>query len=648
MKKSTKSSKAKLEKYNLDAFSSYRPHGYSPSGPLVLSDLRVLNTLPNVPGGQVNLMSVRTLYQEGVRCALDMWVDTAPFPGSNPDELQIYINNVPYGERVEFRKPLSTLTWPYTFTITEGEIGEHGLKNLSYEVFTSAGGNDRPATPTPVTIDRLDPNARLISEAPILEDWVGPTLTVEDLAAHGNQLTVTIPGRLDPQVGDLIMVFWGYPTPNPIYNGAVPNNRDPFPVTLTAAQILDQGPGLKYITYRYNDRAGNVTSFPSELTQLMVSTQPSPSNLTPPRVPAAPLDLKDAQQGLAEVFLDGYTNALIGDDVQIEFNGQIILHTLTSPVWPQRVQIPWDVLRAGGLDAPYSADVRYRVVRDGVPSVYSATITVDVDLTSAGGRPEDPGPVNPDLGLIEVESSQGLINIIGPGDTGDATARFDVYAGAMQGHRIQIYWDGMAALTPAYTVTPDDESATQFELPIPASVIATRGNGRKDVWYELNNGVNNNVISSLATSVQVDAASVENLEPIRYLDAHPIGGGFFVLTCDQGVTSGIRTTILDTVNLRVGDVVTLHWVVYGPDDLTSDTVVVDHTFPPVTVLGNHNVPGYPGELFTVPFPVFIEPVIAGRIEAYYTVLKADGVTGGTADPTIVYLNRRRADSTICT
>uniref|UniRef100_UPI001C11E8A9 hypothetical protein n=1 Tax=Vibrio cholerae TaxID=666 RepID=UPI001C11E8A9 len=62
---------------------------------------------------------------------------------------------------------------------------------------------------------------------------------------------------------------------------------------------------------------------------------------------------------------------------------------------------------------------------------------------------------------------------------------------------------------------------------------------------------------------------------------------------------------------------------------------------------DHSNPGHPGELFTVPYPVYIQPVLTGRIEATYHVLKADGVTEGNSDPTIVLMTRRNSDNSVC-
>jgi len=127
----------------------------------------------------------------------------------------------------------------------------------------------------------------------------------------------------------------------------------------------------------------------------------------------------------------------------------------------------------------------------------------------------------------------------------------------------------------------------------------------------------------------------------------PLGDGRFALTCAQGITGGIRTVIKDPANLRVGDQITLHWVIYGPDDFESMVITVDETFPSVTITHDHDTPGHPGELFTVPFPVYIQPVLVGRIEATYHVLKADGVTEGDSTATIVLMTRRQTDNTIC-
>lgn len=619
------------------------PWARTPVGPLLLNDLRVLNAMPDVTDGQPNLMSIDELYANGVECQIDMWTQILPFGN---DELEIRVNNVLHGSRIPFSKPLSAHTWPYSFSIPEDGIGDHGLKNVTYQVFPAGGVVDGPAAPTPVTIDRRDPNAGLRPGSVTPAAWVGSMVTLQDLDANGGVMELTVPRRLDPQVGDKLEIYTTFPSDTPILTvDNLPRTTTPVLVQLTKAQLVSDGGGPKAINFVYTDRAGNQTTYPSSFLEFTLITQDLPDNLLDPECPEAPLDLLDSQLNRAEIWIRQYDNALVGDRVFIEFNSLLIVGDVDL-TWPLKVPIPWDVLRDGGLNAPYTADVFYSVDRGGLIVGPSATITVDVDLTSAGGRPTDPGPINPDLDPVEITSSEGLINEIGPGDLGDATAQFDAYTGMVAGHLVQLWWKGIPCYDPPYEVTAADVTAGELVLSVPKEVIKQAGNGEIPTWYTLNNGVNDNVIDSVETPVHVSAFAVDNLARINYPDAL-VFGSEFALTCAQGIPNGIRTVIKDAANLRAGDKITLKWVIYGPDDFNSTDITVNHSFPSVDITHDHSNPGHPGELFTVPYPVYIQPVLTGRIEATYHVLKADGVTEGNSDPTIVLMTRRNSDNSIC-
>lgn len=619
------------------------PWARTPRGPRLLDALHVVNALPDVADGQTNLMDIEELYAEGVICEIARWNEILPV---GDDELEILINNVLYGSRIRFSKPLSAHTWPYRFSIPEDKIGEHGLKSLRYEVFASSGMTDGPALPTSVTIDRRDANAGLRPGAVTLPGWVGHYVTLQDVDDNGGSLTFLVPRRLDPQVGDKLEIFTTFPSDTPILTlENLPRTTAPIQVSLTTAQLAADGGGLKQINFVYTDRAGNQTSYPSAMREFTLVTRALPDNLRDPECPAAPLDLTDAQLNRAEIWIRKYDNAQAGDQVFIEFNSFLIVGTVDLS-WPLKVKIPWEDLRDGGLTAPYVADVFYNIHSGGLIVGPSGTITVDVDLTSAGGRPEDPGPVNPELGPVTVTSSGGLTNEIGPGDFGDATARFARYTGATAGHLIQLWWKGIPCFDPPYPVTVADETNPEFMLPVTAEVIKQAGNGDIPTWYTLNNGVNDNFVDSVETLVHVRAFAVDNLNGIEYPDALAFDD-MFALTCDQDIVGGIKTVIRDPANLQAGDQITLHWVVYGPDDFYSTEKTVDLPFPPVTVSHDHTDPGHPGERFTVPFPVYIQPVVSGRIEAYYHVLKADGVTEGDSPVTFVLMTRRQTGNTIC-
>lgn len=202
-------------------------------------------------------------------------------------------------------------------------------------------------------------------------------------------------------------------------------------------------------------------------------------------------------------------------------------------------------------------------------------------------------------------------------------------------------------LTPPYTVTVADETATQFSITVSAAAIALAGNGVHDAHYSLNNGTNNNVIDSLPTAIDVKAFVIEDLAPLEYPDSidSGIGDGSRFMNCDHGVASGIKTRIISPGKLKAGDKVSVVWVIYGPDDFYSIVKVFEHEFPPVPVTIDHFA-GHPGEEFTVPYATNISPVTEGRVEAYYKVLGAGG-TPGRSDPAILYVTRKLLGGGTC-
>lgn len=629
-----------------------RPPWLRPRRADVLTPLIVENALTDDAHVQPHLMSIKTLYEEGVKIAIPRWAPGGGGPFASYF-LEIKNNNSLLRPREDLGRNLDApgFVWPRPYTITEAEMGDHGIKNLSYEVFHGATA-DRARQVTKVTIDRYDPMAGIRPSKMTLPAWVvDGVVTLELFGVPGNLFTLTCPARLDPQEGDTLEVYFHYTDADPVKTVInLPVTKAPVDVTLTLAEILTgRDSGVYQMAYIYKDLSGNETSFPPHLTEITLSVTPSPTNLQAPAVPEAPLDREDAQLNRAYVRITGYDHSAIGDQIVISFNEQVFYGTINSLAFPHDFPIPWTVLAAGGETAPYTATVFYYVVRDLVPSADSPSIDVAVDLTAPGLIPDPggPGPVNPNLGRITITSSLGETNKIGMGDTGNATATFAVYTGAVAGDRIQIFWHGLPALTPPYTVLASDLGNPEFSIPVPAAAIAMGGNGDKDVYYSLNNGSNNNFIDSLPTPVLVEAFVIEDLETIKYPNALPIPETTeddHLINCDLGITSGILTRIISPGKLKAGDKITLVWVVYGPDDYFSMVEVVRHEFPPVTVTLDH-FEGHPGELFTVPFATYISPIMEGRVEAYYKV--DAGATPGESDPSVLYITRKRLGGGLC-
>lgn len=616
-----------------------------------LAPITVLNAEDDVPGGQSNLMNIEKLYLEGLKFEIPKWTIGGGAPGAR-HQLEVRLNNVLIMPREDLGTNLNdpSLQWPRPYTLTQAQVGDHGVKSLTYEVFFNPATNSS-REPVNVTIDRYDTHARIRPSKATLPPWVvDGKVTVELLAVPGNTFIATCSGRLDPQVGDSVRVYWHYTDSTPIATLTnLPVNHSPVDVTVPLADIMTKSSGVYQMAYTYLDRAGNETTFPPYLTDVTLSLEPNPANLQDPVVPEAPLDREDAQLNRAYVQITGYDNYEIGDQLVVSFNGQLLYLTVNNLNFPKDVPITWAALSSGGVTAPYVAAVFYYVVRNGTPSPNSTTIDVSVDLTAPGLIPDpgDPGPVNPNLGLLTLTSAGGLTNKIGPGDTGDATVTFDVYTGATAGHRIQIYLKGIPLLTPPYTVTLPDETATQFSITVPASGIALVGNGEHDAHYSLNNGTNNNVTDSLPTEIDVQAFVIEDLALLEYPDSidSGIGDDTRFMNCAHGVASGIKTKIISPGKLKKDDKVSVVWVIYGPNDYYSNVKVNEYEFPPVTVTIDHFA-GHPGEEFTVPFATYISPVTEGRVEAYYKVVGAGG-TPGESDPSILYITRKLLGGGTC-
>ncbi|CRM02528.1 MULTISPECIES: hypothetical protein [Pseudomonas] len=632
------------------------PHGLAPPASRAVNDIRVTNALPPAPGLPPNLMETIVAQTVGVNIEIDMWKDTFPTPGTNPDELQVSVNGVPYGNRIQFPKPLEDLTWPYKTNIKGDDVANHGEYRLSYEIFLGPGGNE-PSGTTLVNVDTVGPAGGLLLDAiTLLAGAADGKVTLSSLAANGDQLTCRAPGRLIARPLDSLHIYKTYTDADPIkVITNLPVDTLPVEFSLTKDEVVVGGTRLDRMAFRYFDYSKNSTIYPPKLREIEYILTPQPENLSDPAVPAAPLDLRDAQLKLAEVHIFGYDNFRSGQIVQIELDSalgsQVFPHTLLTeptPADPAKIEIPWLVLVAiYGVTGPGTASLRYRVVEGGNASAWSNTITVAADFSSAAGRPDDPGPVRDYLPLVTVTSSEGLTNKIGPGDTGNATAEFNVYTGAVAGHKLQFYWDGIPIYPAPRTVTQTDIDSGKFTVIVTAAVIAQGANGLgKKVWYSLTNGVNSNVDTSLATLVDVLASELQNVTAPEFPKSVNAGGGIRSISCKQFVELGIDTSIVDTVNLKQGDTIRRFWTLYGEGLTSTNKLVEAEILPPIVVANDHSLPGG-GEYFLVDFATYVQPAILGRVEFYYTILKADGVTQGKSPTTVLYVSRRNADNSVC-
>jgi hypothetical protein len=223
--------------------------------------------------------------------------------------------------------------------------------------------------------------------------------------------------------------------------------------------------------------------------------------------------------------------------------------------------------------AEQSTNVSYRVLRGSVPFA-AVPISVNVDLSVVGpDNPDEPGPINQTLGLVEVRGDSGLLNELTLADAGrDARAKLTLYDSVAPGNEILLHWNGIALDRP-FIIT-NEQAGDEILILVPWDVISRGGSSNTEglpVYYTVSGENANNDQESPRTMVVVDVVAVELAAP-TFRDLNALGN----LTCQSlyGPLHGVRVHIPpDSEYLRRGTVVTAEWLAYQGYDETTATPI---------------------------------------------------------------------------
>lgn len=609
------------------------------------------NALPNRDDGQPNLIHREELLANGVRISLPGWLNSAPEPEPDDppekftDYVTIFLNNVPFDD-FGLLGPVEPM-FPIRRTYSEDKFGNNGTNIFRYEVVRY---DERLNVSDDLifTIDRVNPTGGSPADPVELPAWiVEGTITPEQLADNNDEVVLTIPPWADRKAYDKVSVYWNFFDTVPIATRELTSATGDVQIAIPAADILAAGEGPKLITYTLEDRAGNISQKTTHVAELLVLLNPRPDNLRAPVVPLAPIDRDDAN--VPPQIEITYDKAAPGDRLEIDFGGYVFFHEIhrLSPIY--YVDLTWEALKSGGLLAPYTAVLRYRVHRGTTYSTpWSPTLDVDVDLFVPGGDDETPGPVNPDLPIPVIESSvTGQLNKLGPDDKdADARIHFPVPADVLAGHFVQVYWGNHEVFAPPHEVTPAEVAAGDFILDIPWSVIELEKNGLIPVYYEFSSASNANRAQSNPQEVRVAIFEIVDLALPTFRDSQNVE--IAVINCNHRPELGVRVNILDPKNIKAGDKLFLNWVVYEP---ISHGVPVEASrgedIPLPAVTTDHDLPGHPGETYLVPYDPYVSTVVVGRVWVFYRLESADETNGGRSDVKKIVLSRQNGDGSVC-
>ncbi|HDS1747932.1 hypothetical protein HTV13_12310 [Pseudomonas putida] len=236
------------------------------------------DVLPNIPGGQDNLLPVSALARP-LRIEVPMWDYSNPSP-DYPEKLFLYWG----AQLVEEKTWFDTIPPQDLYADVPVALLAHGQVLVTYRVH-GYNGSQVVSEPLTLTIDKIAPllggeDGALIVEEQVLDEGV----TVSYLESHGDRLLATVPGYDSPAVGDMLTYYWDRA---PFANEQVAelevtdqNVGQPLVLEFPGDMIREREDGARYIHYRVRDRAGNVSARSQPVT-LAVTATPVPRSLSP-------------------------------------------------------------------------------------------------------------------------------------------------------------------------------------------------------------------------------------------------------------------------------------------------------------------------------------------------------------------------------
>ncbi|WP_349976523.1 hypothetical protein [Pseudomonas sp. WHRI 8519] len=239
--------------------------------------------LPNLPGGQPNLLSVDSL-RTPLRIDVPKWPGSVPSP-RDPETLTLLWNGVEVNQKI-IEKPFEDgedlfLEVPVAH-LHEGDVA------VTYHV-VFYNRNEDSSAPLALTIDKTPP-ALAPQDALVFPDLAGSEVTEAYLKAHDDRLVAHVPLYDQPYAGDTLIWYWDTLAfePDEVDRREVRADElgGPLLIEFSGALIRERGDGARYAWYQVLDRAGNPSSEARRAT-LTAKAQPLPREYEWPEIPDA-------------------------------------------------------------------------------------------------------------------------------------------------------------------------------------------------------------------------------------------------------------------------------------------------------------------------------------------------------------------------
>lgn len=463
-----------------------------------------------------------------------------------------------------------------------------GLLQFRYSVKNWNDDTERESPAVPVTIDRTGPLWADPEHAVI--DIVEQPVITDAVLARDNGVFCVIPDFIEAKRADVwVHVAWLDRVPLPTedigqfieLSTLLPADRK---VLVRADVVRRYGSKTQYAVAILIDKAGNrgEMSLPATVN---VALGTLPSGLQPCTVPLAAdgvIDRADAAFP-TKVHIEDYTGSSDSDGIVVKWGAKELARTSVGAhkPFPLTITVPWPHLAAeydfNSATHVQTVKVDYKVLRGDYPFDSPGAIDVDTDFARPGpGDPGvDPGPINPDLNLIEFESSLGSGTELVEGDIGeDAKASIKLFDNPKVGDTLTLYYNG-AAILPAYPVKGTEAPNEVIPFVIPWDDIkATPVMKDLPLHYTVTHADFANPQESLPTTIDVMVEIVDLPEPEFPAADFP----FDLVNCNSlrpkvagSSEYGIFVHIPRSTYLKAGVEVELEWQSYEYDGTTPIT-----------------------------------------------------------------------------
>ncbi|MBV7515536.1 MULTISPECIES: hypothetical protein [unclassified Pseudomonas] len=222
-------------------------------GVLELARPEIIGALPNFPGSENNLLP-RALLFDPLKVAIPTWQEL-----ESPAFLTLWLGwngqTLPVTEYY-FEPPINPGLFPYTAEIAPQLFSQEGEYEVHYKL--DIGGNEYVSHLNTFTVDRTPPNLGNPGPLPLFpQDLIDRTITPEYLAAHNDEVEVTIARYLGQRPCDVITFYFGAATENNGLQISVHDSASDTVFKLKGDIIRAKGDGDHFAFYSLNDRAGN-------------------------------------------------------------------------------------------------------------------------------------------------------------------------------------------------------------------------------------------------------------------------------------------------------------------------------------------------------------------------------------------------------